>query len=728
MKTLFLSCIVIMLTFSCLPGKVNGQTTPSAPKNLKEVQITGNRPVIKQEADRIIYDMQADPDSRSNNVLDMMRKVPFLSLDANNNILLKGNNNYRIFINGKPSGMLTNNPVEVLRSMPASSIKRIEVITIPPSKYDAEGLAGIINIILLNNVNNGMNGSLNANGKFPQGGPGIGSAIAIKQGKLGISGFGGGSINNTPAIDITNSRNTFITHPAQLLQTGTNKSNIHTGYIGVEISYEVDSLHLLYTSFNTYLNNSTGDNKRTSILTSEDLLVEGYQFNSNFRNKGDGLDAGINYQLGFKADKNRLLTFSYNYRNNQTDFNNEVLFSNRINYTLPAFQQYNNGQATEQTGQIDYVHPLKNLVIEAGIKGIFRSNKSDYQYYYQDNDTHTFKKDLASSNLFTNTQQVFGIYNSYNLSLRKWKIKGGLRLEETITRADFISTQTKINQHLYHLIPSLAVGYNLNNSSSFNLGFSRRIKRPGIYKLNPYVDRSNPDFESTGNPELVPTLVNNLLLGYGKSGKLTINIGLGYSFFHNMDLGVTSYDPIRKVTIATFKNVGKGNAFTADINMGYPLTKQWYAGMNTNLTYIRLKENSYTPASIHQLLYNINVSTNYKFNNGWRLIANATAISPNIVALQALSNGLFTSSFSCSKELFHGKLSLAAAVNNPFTTYRNNTVSTAGTDFFTRNTTQEYFRSFSLNANLKFGKLKEEIKKNKRGINNNDLSNSKGGF
>lgn len=698
-------------------------------KNLKEVNVVADKPVIRQEADRIIYDLQADPESRSKSVLDMMRKVPFLSVDAGNNILLKGNSSYRIFINGKPSGMLTNNPKEVLSSMPASTIKGIEVITTPPSKYDAEGLAGIINILLVKKTIDGINGTINLSEKFPQGGPGLGASVAVKQGRLALSAFGGGNLNNTPAINIDNYRNTTGAKPTNLVQKGQSETDNRTGYIGMEISYEIDTLNLLFASFNTYMNRTDGNNTRNSALTGEGSLLEGYSFTNDSRNKGKGIDAGINYQRGFKADKNRLITFSYSYKNNDNDLLNNVVIDKRVNYTVPTYRQANDGQASEQTVQVDYLHPLKNLVIEAGAKGIFRVNKSDYQYYYMDELNKLFELDSSASNRFKNNQNVFSVYNSYNFAIKNWAVKAGLRLEQTLTDVDFISVNTKVHQRFLHLIPAVAVGYKIDNDNSLNFGFSRRIKRPGIYKLNPYVNRSNPNYETTGNPNLEPSLMNNLTLGYSKSGKFNINVGLGYSFFNNLDLAITTFDSARNVTVSTFANVGKGDGIIGDINLGYPVTKNWNLGLNTNLTYIKVRgESGGAIMRVNRLLYNISLTSSHKFDKGWRFVANVTAIGPNIVSLQAISNRVYTSSFTLSKELMQGNMALSAAVSNPFSTYRNNRVETTGSNFYELNISREYFRNFSLSADIRLGKLKGGVRKTKRGINNNDLSNSKGGL
>lgn len=119
----------------------------------------------------------------------------------------------------------------------------------------------------------------------------------------------------------------------------------------------------------------------------------------------------------------------------------------------------------------------------------------------------------------------------------------------------------------------MAIGYRINNSNSLSFGFTRRIKRPGIYKLNPYVNRANPNYETTGNPDLAPSLMNNLILGYGKSGKFNVNVGLGYSFFNNLDLGITTFDSTRNVMVSTFANVGKGDAiigYVSYITSTYP--------------------------------------------------------------------------------------------------------------------------------------------------------------
>ena len=239
---------------------------------LKEVSVTANVPIIEQKADRIIYNLQADPESKSNSVLAMMHKIPYISLDGNANIMLKGNSSFKVLINGKPSASMENNLNTILKSMPASTIEKIEVITIPPSKYDGEGLAGIINIITVKKLNDGYSGSLNANGNFPVEGPGVGGSYTTKINKFAISAYGGGSISYNPQTAYTNSRLAFGENPTNLLQQGDNKSNNKSAYFGTEMSYEIDFIHLISAQLNMNRNHSNADRTQTSNLTENEII------------------------------------------------------------------------------------------------------------------------------------------------------------------------------------------------------------------------------------------------------------------------------------------------------------------------------------------------------------------------------------------------------------------------------------------------------------------------
>ncbi|CAG5003477.1 hypothetical protein DYBT9275_03162 [Dyadobacter sp. CECT 9275] len=690
---------------------------------LKEVTVTATKPVVTQEVDRISYDMQADPESKVFSVLEMMRKVPLLSLDSDDNIALKGNTDFKILINGKPSSMVERSYKEILRSMPASSIVRIEVITTPPAKYDAEGLAGIINIITNKKIDNGYNGSINVNERFPVGGPGAGGSFSAKLGKLGMSAFGGASIYNTPLISNINTRNTTGTEPTLLTQNGSNRSDSRGAYLGYELTYEIDTLNLLSGQFNINGNSYDGLANQKSILTSVNGVLQNYLLSNNNHGNGNGWDGALNYQRTSRADKNRLLTFSYRYFTYNNNQRNNLSITQRLNYDMPDYRQINDQHFAEQTFQVDYVYPVKKITIEAGLKAIMRDNQSDFQNWSENDETGEYEIQPGLSNKFKNTQNVFGAYNTYQYNFKNWSIKAGARIEETVIRANFISTDSKVTRDYFNVIPSVSVNRKLKGNSAINLGYTQRIQRPGIYQLNPFVDKSNPNFERTGNPDLRPANVNDLQLAYNWSKKLSVNVGLGFTFFKDLIFPVSVYDSTTNITRTSFGNTGTAKLPQANLNINYPITKRWNFSMNTRAAY-GMVEGVVNNILIKNkgLMYQLSFSTGYRLEHDWRVNANLNANGPSL-QFQGTSNTMLSTSFSVSKDLLKDKLSFSASISNPFNKFRKDHREVFGPDFTQYTDRRDYFRSGNLSLNYKFGKLKDAIKKNKRGIRNDDVQN-----
>ncbi|WP_413670731.1 outer membrane beta-barrel family protein [Mucilaginibacter sp. Mucisp86] len=689
--------------------------------NLKEVTITAEKPIIRQKADRIIYDLKADPESKGNNVLSMMRKIPYLSLDGNDNLLLKGNSSFRVFINGKPSNSLENNLKAALKSIPASTIERIEVITNPPSKYDAEGLAGIINIITNKKINDGINGSVNINESLPTGGPGVGGSFTAKKGKFGVSAFGGGSINNSPQTYNNNKR--VDTAGTVLAQNGSQRSNNKTAYFGSELSLQIDTLNLLTAQFN-YNGSRGNDYAAQNSLLNGDNRLEQYSFQNNSKATGHGIDAGINYELGFKGVKNRLLTFSYMYSNNTNNKNGNVEFFDRVSFTTPNFQQIDKQKFKEHTAQVDFVTPVNKVTVEAGLKAIFRNNSSDFSYNTFNYSTGLYEYDAAQSNIFTNTQNVFSVYNSYQIALNSWNINAGVRVEETVIRANFKNTASLADQNYLNVVPSIAVSKRFKDESSINFGFSQRIRRPGINRLNPFVDTSNPNIEVTGNPNLRPVLLNDIQFGYSSNKKLSVNIGLDYSFMNNLDVQVVNFNQGSQITQVTYANTGKAQSAGVNFNLSYPVTSIYNASLNGNAMYLWLQGQADGKAVNNDLLmYGVTLSNVVRLAHGWALNADLGVNSRNPTGLQGYTNGFFYSAFNFNKDIVKNKFSISGGIKNPFTKYRNSISKTFGPQFNQTYQSMNYYRSFSISLNYNFGGLRDRINKNRTGIENNDVAN-----
>lgn len=697
-------------------------------KQLQDVSITAVKPLVKQEIDRISYDVQADPETKTQNVLDMLRKVPLVTVDASDNIQLKGSGNYKILINGKPSSLIAHNPSDVFKSMPASSIQKIEVITTPPAKYDAEGLTGIINIITNKKVDQGYNGNINLRENTIYG-PGGGLSLTVKQGKFGLSMYSGASDRTKTTVTSQNTLQTFDDQKNLLSNLAQSSSNATTGrflYTSEEFSYEIDTLNLLTASLD--LNgahfNSLG-NSISQTFGGNGGLTQSYLQNNTSHTRWSGLDAGINYQLGFKSNKDRLLTMSYKYDKSPNSNDNLIDVLNRYNYAVPSLHQTNATGTREQTFQVDYVHPLKKINIEGGLKAILRKNYSDFETADLDTVNHVYVNDPRSDNTYNYRQNVYSFYNTYQLNLKDWGFKAGLRIENTDVNANFVTEGTPLAQNYTNVIPSVSIQRKFKGWS-VNFGFTNRIQRPDISQVNPFVDSLNSKFISTGNPNLRPVLSHAFELNYSKFSNGYINLGISYSFANNTIQNVTKL--LDTVTYTTYQNVGSDKNLGAHISFNYPITKKLNLNINGNFSYIFLR------GYINGQLYSNEgfqgytfAYAGYKISDTWRAGINGGFYSANVL-LQGKSSAYVFTSISTSKDILKKKGSIFINVSNPYARYKTNRSTTTDVNFYRTSASEFPYRSLNIGFSYRFGKLKAEIKKNKRGIENDDIKGgNKGG-
>jgi len=721
----------IKITSTDEPVNVGRVLLSPSSSQLREVSVSAVKPLMKREVDRITYDVQADPDSRALSALDMMRKVPLLSVDGNDNIKLRGNGNYKILINGKESALIAKNPSDVLKSMPATNVERIEVITTPPAKYDAEGLAGIINIITKRNADQGYNIGVNSRFNTVYG-EGYNLNGTLKQGKFGMSFFGGFGSNGNLTNTLGNTQNIFASH-TNITQSGliTQKSNYN--YAGSELSYEIDTLNLLTASLELFGNDQNQTSHQSLNADILGIQKQAYLLQNTGNGSYTGFDGALNYQLGFKKSKDRLLTISYkfSYAPNKQFNNNE--FGDRFNYYQrlnPDYQQYNNAGNKDHTVQVDYAGPLtKQVSIEAGAKAILRNNYSNYHVDDRDSTTRQYFTNTSQTNDFNYHQDILSIYNSYQLKMDKWTGKAGLRLEHTYINADFVSSGVTTAPSYNNLIPSVSIQRSFK-TSSINVGFTQRIQRPGIYQLNPFIDRTNPTFINTGNPALKPELDNTFEFTYSNFAKNAINIGLNYAFSNNSIQNVSSLHientgtKTDTVTYTTFQNLGTNKTLGLNVNTNMSLTKQFTLSLDGQLNRVWLS-GTFNGSLYHNSGFTGYASSNmrYKFNKGYALTLNGGFNSGNLT-LQGNSNIYIFSQFLFSKEFFNKKMTIVLVANNPTSKFQVFRSTINSIDFYQTSFNQNYYRSLAVRFNFRFGKLNSDIKKNQHGINNDD---TKGG-
>ncbi|MEP6711728.1 MAG: outer membrane beta-barrel family protein [Ferruginibacter sp.] len=694
------------------------QLSPES-RQLKDVIVVAARPLIKRDVDRLSYNVQADPDNKIQSVLELMSKVPLLSVDADDNILLKGSGNYKIFINGRPSSQVSRNPREALRAMPASSILRIEVITTPPAKYDAEGLAGIINIVMNKKLEDGYNASIGVNYNNVIG-MSENASFTGKKGKFGITGRAYDYKDFKRYLERKKTWQSFIPVTSLLTQQGIySYAGIYNSE-NLELSYEFDSLNLVSASVGFFKSKYDDQTiQAAELLNDQNRLVQSYNLRDINPQNESGLDIDLNYQLGFKHHKNELLTFSYLRHNFPNSQSNEVLIDHQYDYPQNSYLQVNNNGTREQTIQLDYIHPAKRFTIDGGAKAIMRRNFSDFTGEIFDPIASRYIPDEKQNNQFNYNQNVYSLYNSWQLKFKPVDFKAGLRLEHTIVDADFRSEKSTIHENYTNLIPVISVQHTFSGSA-VTLGYTQRISRPGIYQLNPFIARPNPQFISSGNPRLRAVLNNNFEVAYSAFGKGNYSIALSYSFANNSIQQVTTL--VDTVSYTTYLNIGENKTAGLNASINYPFSKAISVNFNSALTYLWIKGTYsgrfYTNNGLQGYA---NTSLSYKINANWKAMASLTYVSANIM-LQGRTNAYIFNTYRLSKQLFNKKLLLSASVSNPYSRYRYARTETVTTDFRQLVSSQRNYRMFALNVNYNFGALKSAIRKNQRSIKNDDLS------
>ena len=302
-------------------------------------------------------------------------------------------------------------------------------------------------------------------------------------------------------------------------------------------------------------------------------------------------------------------------------------------------------------------------------------------------------------------------------------------MEETTINADFSSVGSNLNTSYNNFIPSVSIQRQLKNSS-INFGFTERIQRPDISQLNPFVDQSNPQFVSTGNPNLKPELNHVFELNYSRFSTGSINIGLSYSFSNNSIQNVSSLkqqknkDTIETVTYTTYENLGSNQTLGLNINTNYPLTKQLSLSINGLLNRVWLKGyyngGQYSNSGfVGNMFFNIS----YRFPTGYRIGTNTGFFSGN-VNLQGKSSYFIFNQFVFSKELLKKAASVSFVANNPYSKYWAGNSTTRTNDYYQVTNYNQTYRSFAIRLSYKFGKLNSDIKKNQHGIENDDTKGS----
>ncbi|MFT2009526.1 TonB-dependent receptor domain-containing protein [Pontibacter sp. 13R65] len=697
----------------------------SSSNQLKEVQVTAEKLLIVQDIDKLTYNVDADPENQVMTALDMLRKVPLLTVDAEDNIQLNGSSSFRVLVDGKNSSLFVRNPKDVFKSMPANSIKSIEVITNPPAKYEAEGVGGIINIITHKKGINGYNGSLNGSIGSPES-ANAGGYLTAKHNKFGVSAYYGSSLYKNP----TNRSYMFRREASQaeLEQIGTSENEGGFQYLSTELSYEPDTLNLISANFSANMSKGQGYTfLNVDRRISQGLLEQAYtRNNSNDYNWG-GSDFGLDYQHTFKRSKEQLLTLSYKMNTsrdgNLADIDNQAL----LNYTSLFSTTENDGKSREQTMQADYVHPIKKQTLEFGLKTILRDNSSDYYYRFRQ-ENGSFQEVPELSNSFDYTQNIYAAYTSVSLRKNEWGLKIGARLEETRVAANFETSGTFAEQDYLNLIPNITLSRKLKGMSSVKVSYTQRIQRPSLWFINPYINVIDSTNISFGNPYLEPATNNVFTLAYNTFVKgSSINASLTHNFTNSSIQQFTTLGDDR-IARTTFGNIGQNSTTGLNLSGNSTFFKKLNVNLNGSLNYVQLESNlAGNLVKNRGLTANMHSNASYKFEKEWRLSGNIGLNSPRVM-LQGISGGYAYHSLSLSKQfLKDNKATISGSISSPFQKNRRWFTEIDDPSFYQMSESYYLMRRVNLSFNYRFGKLKGDIARKKRGITNDDQSGGGGG-
>lgn len=698
--------------------------TQDAGKSLATAEVVAARPLVKSQIDRLVYSMSDDPDAQTNTMLEMLRKVPLVTVDGQDKITVNGKANFKVYVNGKPNKMMSDNPSVVLKSFPASVVKKVEVITDPGAKYDAEGTSGILNIVTATEATT-TGYTVTPTLSWSNRGWGGNIFGMVQIGKLTLSAHGGVNGENSLRNTTESERELILDPVNHLLKTKGESYNHGTyGFGGLDASYDISKHDLLSVSSSIYAGRQKGHGLSSTFLTGNAGTVYSYDNVNHRDSRYHGINTSVDYQHQF-GKENQNLTVSYRFssglRNNKT-FN---VYDNlqSVPFVLKDRRIDPDNKSQEHTAQIDFTSPLgENHTLSVGAKYIYRLNRSDNEEYSRLAGTATdFLPDVAQSLLYRHRTDISAGYTEYIYRLKRFSLRSGLRFESSHIRVTYPNgTRAAFSTRLNDWVPSLNLGYNLTDTQLLRLGYNLRIGRPDIYYLSPYVNHLSPEKISYGNPNLESETAHNFQLNYSLfSQKFSVNFSATYSTSYN---GLTFYSFIKDgVEHSTSGNFLHSKQWSFDTYLNVNPWKSTAFTLNGNLKYSDLK--SYR-TSDHNYGFSGNFFAMLRQDLPWKLkFGLGVGANWNDISLQGQSSK-FKYYFLNLSRSFLEEDRLTVTLNgfnifNPRQTF-NNTTQTA---MF--RSSESYvihgLSRVSLGISWRFGKLRAVVKKTARSIENSDV-------
>ena len=714
--------IVVCFTMTTLYAQKTEPADTLKGQTLDEVVVAQRRKLIKNDIDKLTYDVQHDKTAQTKTTLEILKKIPLVTVDGQENIRVQGSTSFKVYRNGHPDPSLSGqNLKDILKAIPASTIKRIEVITDPGAKYDAEGTTAILNIVMMSSSKlQGVSG--NVNSKIDSyGSVRLGTYLTTKVGKLTTTvNYNYANQNKKQTENYREEAYNYVKTGEQKREYGTNSTAATIHFGNISASYEIDSLNLMTASANFFGYKADANTQNTNERWDKNSLLI-YKFDNNMTTPGySDLNLGGRFDYQHKTHLDgEVLTLSYMLAATRPQTTFRQTYSNMVNFPVSytSYDQNTRERFTEHTFQIDYVRPFgKHHKIESGTKYILRNNNSTSLMDYQGT-----TPDMESK--FKHKAQVAAAYLSYILTAGKWAARAGLRYEFTRMKASYPDgSNADYHANLNDWVPSASLQYKISDGQTLKVSYNTSINRPGIGYLNPAII-STPTAVSFGNANLGSSRNQKLQLEYMLvTSKFTLQLSPYYSFTNN-GIGRILYEQNRK-DVSTFQNILKSKIFGISSYTAWtPFTGTSFT-LNASMRYARITlptpyiKNSGCGGGIYfdweqKIPWKLTLTTSLGGEYGNRVY------NP-----YAIEGHWFYYNFTLTRRFLKDKLTVSLSAESPFVKERSTTYRIVQGDYTGYERAVMKPQCFKIGLSWKFGKLRASVKKAARSIENDDLVGS----
>lgn len=687
-------------------------------ESLAEVEIIAEETTVEVKLDKKIYTVGRDLSVRGGNAGDVLDNIPSVSVDIEGNILLRGNDAARILINGKPSSLVGIDS-KFLQQLPSDAIEKVEVITSPSARYEAQGSGGIINIILRKSKKLGLNGSLSSSVGEPKKNA-LSSNINYRDGKINFFNSSGWNDNISPGGGFNESEYYNGDEASTYFEENRERERARSGYFlnnGVE--WYINDNTSVVGSF--FYNRAESDNIQNNTINEVDgfggnILNQTIQSENEFTDDFNR-EYNFNYETNFN-DSGQKLTVDLQYDNSEDFENGEVLRDNILDEIIVTKEENKSYLI-----KADYVYPIgENKQFEAGIRISEDDDITDYKVF--ENTDSEIVEDLNQSNIFQYKEQINALYTQYGVKIEdKYSFLLGLRIENTIKDINQLTTQDFSNKNDTGLFPTFNFGLELTENETLTFGYNRRIRRPWSRFINPFPSKTSPINIFRGNPNLNPTYSNNVDIGYLKRYESSFTVNTSAYFqrstntynFINQETGETvELNGIDVPVVERFPiNLSTNERFGFELNLSYRKGRNWNINSNFNL-YTNKVIGSY-----QDLVFdNESLSWSFRLNNKLTL--------PGMIEWQTRMNyrgpeetaltkrkGQFSVDLAFSKELFDDKASLTFNIRD-LLDQRGWDIETFNQTFYNNSSYRWSQRSFTLNFTYRFNQKKNQNRRQMR--------------